>query len=115
MNRGHCVIKLSDLPNPGSTTVEITDRDRRYSIILVRYATNIYGYLNRCPHRGTPLDWTPGNVLDRNCRYIICATHGALFRVHDGCCIDGPCLGKSLIPIPLTIYEGHVYVEAIYN
>ncbi|WP_455379775.1 Rieske (2Fe-2S) protein [Acidihalobacter prosperus] len=111
MSYEHYVITLQDLPEPGSTTVEITVRDRKHSIILVRHAAQIYGYLNQCPHRGTPLDWMPGNVLDKDRRYIICATHGALFRIHDGHCIAGPCLGEGLIPIPLKVDGGTVYID----
>ena len=34
--------------------------------------------------------------------FIVCATHGALFRIEDGTCVAGPCVGKSLKPIDVT-------------
>jgi nitrite reductase/ring-hydroxylating ferredoxin subunit len=29
-------------------------------------------------------------------RFIVCSTHGALFRIEDGHCLDGPCIGQAL-------------------
>ena len=34
---------------------------------------------------------------------ILCATHGALFRIEDGHCLSGPCVGESLTPLPVSI------------
>jgi nitrite reductase/ring-hydroxylating ferredoxin subunit len=56
--------------------------------------------VNRCPHVGTPLDWAENEFLDREGRHIVCATHGALFRIDDGRCVAGPCQGDRLEPFP---------------
>ena len=61
---------------------------------------------SRCPHRGTPLDWVPDRLFDRTGRYLVCATHGALFQVEDGVCVSGPCFGDQLTPVPLAIEDG---------
>jgi nitrite reductase/ring-hydroxylating ferredoxin subunit len=34
--------------------------------------------------------------MDLTQRYLLCANHGALFRVEDGFCLRGPCHGQSL-------------------
>lgn len=65
-------------------------------IFLVRRGERVWAYENRCPHRGTPLDWVPHQFLDGDGNEIVCATHGARFGVEDGRCTAGPCPGESL-------------------
>lgn len=82
-------------------------------IFVVRDGAAAYGYVNSCPHTGTPLDWTPDKFMSEDGRYIQCATHGALFRIEDGDCIAGPCAGDSLAGVPLTVdAEGRVVLLA---
>ena len=80
-------------------------------IFLVRKEGQIYGYQNRCPHTGINLEWIPNQFLDVTERLIQCATHGALFRVEDGYCLRGPCVGESLQKLPLVIDNGKVMLE----
>lgn len=77
-------------------------------IFVVRRGGQVYGYHNVCPHRGTTLDWLPDQFMDPECRYLQCATHGALFRVEDGHCVAGPCAGKRLTPVTVTVHDGQV-------
>jgi len=65
-------------------------------------------YVNICPHRGTSLDWQPGEVFDETGLYLICATHGALFEPDSGLCVAGPCQGAHLQKIPVKIEGGQV-------
>lgn len=68
-------------------------------------------YFNACPHLGTELDWRPGEVFDEGRTFLICATHGALFRPHDGYCESGPCRGDALSAI--GVVEDHAGVHAM--
>jgi nitrite reductase/ring-hydroxylating ferredoxin subunit len=77
-------------------------------IVLVRKKGVVYGYHNRCPHRGTPLNWLPENFLDMDGRLIQCATHGALFRIEDGLCVHGPCAGDRLTQWSLRVEAGQI-------
>ena len=63
---------------------------------LVRHGGRVLAYVDSCPHTGAPLNWEPDRFLDIDQRYIQCATHGALFRIDDGLCVQGPCAGQSL-------------------
>jgi len=74
----------------------------------IRYEGQVYAYVNRCPHRGTELDWEPGEVLDGDGEFLICATHGALFQPQTGLCVMGPCKGSSLQSILLVEADGSV-------
>ena len=71
---------------------------------------NLYAYVNDCPHTHTPLDWTPGQFLDTKKNLLLCATHGALFRIGDGLCIEGPCLGKSLTPVDIFVENDLIHI-----
>jgi nitrite reductase/ring-hydroxylating ferredoxin subunit len=72
------------------------------SLILVRHRGAVYCYLNRCPHRGTELDWRPGAFLSPDRQWLQCATHGALFDIDSGLCVAGPCAGDRLEGIELA-------------
>jgi nitrite reductase/ring-hydroxylating ferredoxin subunit len=73
-------------------------------------ADEVYGYVNQCAHRSMPLEWVEDEFLDEARKVIVCATHGAIFRIKDGLCIEGPCPGKSLQALSLDVREGRVYV-----
>ena len=70
-----------------------------------------YAYKNYCPHLGVELQWQDDKFLDADGELIQCATHGALFLMHSGECIAGPCRGKSLHPIPCEVIDGQIAVE----
>ncbi|CAD5106945.1 Rieske (2Fe-2S) protein [Zestomonas carbonaria] len=65
-------------------------------LLAVRRHGQVHAYRNRCPHRGTPLDWAPDQFLDPSGSLIQCAQHGALFLIDSGECVAGPCAGESL-------------------
>ena len=79
-------------------------------LFAVRQGDAVYVYVNACPHIGTPLDWTPGRFLSVDGSRIVCATHGAEFRITDGECLRGPCFGDRLEPVAIQIKDGTIYV-----
>lgn len=87
---------------------EIRRHGKVLPAIAVAHAGQIHAYVNVCPHRGTTLDWQPGEVFDESGLYLICATHGALFEPATGLCIAGPCQGDSLQKIPVRLEAQHV-------
>src|SRR5450759_2505415 len=76
----------------------------------VRFDGKVFAYVNRCPHRGTELDWDPGEVFDETGLYLICATHGAMFDPQTGLCISGPCQGARLHALPIEEHGGAVTI-----
>ena len=82
-------------------TVDLPDGPQ--DIFVVRDGSHIHGYVNACPHQGTPLDWTPDQFMTEDGAYIVCATHGALFKIEDGDCIAGPCAGDHLQRVSVTL------------
>lgn len=66
------------------------------NLLAVRRDGRVHVYLNRCPHRGVPLEWQADRFLDDSGSLIQCATHGALFLIDSGECVAGPCAGQAL-------------------
>ena len=79
-------------------------------LMAVRQGDTVHVYINSCPHIGTPLDWTPDRFLSADGQRIICATHGAEFRIADGLCTGGPCRGDFLEAVAFQIKDGTIHV-----
>ena len=89
-------------------TIEINGIKKHY--IVIRKKQHAFVYLNSCPHIGSPLDFIAGRFLTPDKKFIICSTHGALFRINDGFCISGPCAEKTLQSIPVKILNGDIFL-----
>ncbi len=87
-------------PPPGGLT----------GLFAVRQGDAVYVYVNDCPHIGTPLEWVSDRFLSHDGSRIVCATHGAEFRITDGECLRGPCFGDRLEPVMIQIKDGIIYV-----
>jgi len=105
---------LDDLPDgPEREGREFAPLERRHeTIFVIRQGDEVVGYRNRCPHVGSPLNWSPDRFLDEERRHIVCATHGAVFRLEDGTCIQGPCVGDALTRVVLEVRDGAVFLLA---
>jgi nitrite reductase/ring-hydroxylating ferredoxin subunit len=102
---------LADIAEPGAKTFVFRDGEYLFIGFVVRKAGALFGYIDRCPHNGTPLAVFPDRYLTRERDLLLCGTHGALFRIGDGRCIAGPCEGRALTPWPVAV-EGEAVVTA---
>jgi nitrite reductase/ring-hydroxylating ferredoxin subunit len=84
---------------------------REFEALLINYQGDLYAYVNRCPHTGITLDWVNNQFFSVDNRYLMCATHGAVFEPPTGECVWGPCLGLSLQSLPLEIDNGKFYAR----
>ena len=105
---GAVLCALADLDDPGAKGFEFRDGEALFNGFVVRMGDAVYGYVDRCPHAGWPLAFTPDKYLTREGDLILCAGHGALFRLDDGFCIGGPCGGKRLSPWAVAVEDGLV-------
>ena len=74
----------------------------------VRFQGQVQAYLNRCSHVAMEMDFRPNRFFDTTGQWLICATHGALYRPVTGACAGGPCNG-GLIRIALSEKDGVVH------
>ena len=86
-----------------SKAYSLTINNKRLDIFVVHYREKFYAYENHCPHTGINLNWQPDQFLDITGQRIQCATHGARFRIEDGLCEWGPCLGQRLRPLGIEV------------
>ncbi len=89
------VLPAAAIPDGGARTLAGPD-PAEPGVIVVRSAQDLSAFRNDCPHAHLPLDLIPGRVLTRDRRHLLCANHGARFRLTDGLCIHGPCRGRHL-------------------
>lgn len=93
----------ADALGPGQTVgFELLRAGRPVRAFLVNHRGGHHAYVNRCPHAGTPLDWWPNEFFTEDGRYLICATHGAVFAPDTGFCLEGPCPGARLERLPVA-------------
>ena len=89
---------------PGeSCTFEFDSDGERTPGFVLRHDAGLFAYVNRCPHWAVDLDLGDGRFYAEDVDRIYCKNHGALFRVTDGVCDHGPCLGKSLDSLVVTV------------
>jgi nitrite reductase/ring-hydroxylating ferredoxin subunit len=104
--------RLDDIPDPGSRGFTVETGGEKREIFVVRRGGRVYGYVNSCPHTGVNLEWIPDEFLTEDQTLIICSTHGAEFRIEDGYCVAGPCMGDSLAIAKLEIDKGTILLDA---
>ncbi len=102
---------VSDIPDGGAIGIDATEGGVTEDLVLLRRGCDVFAYVNRCPHKRTPLETFPDKFLDETGELLICSTHGARFRVRDGFCVKGPCEDASLEAIAIRIENGTVFVD----
>jgi len=104
------LIDWAALPESGLTAVDAIIDGENTSIIIHRDGEKISAWLNICPHAGRRLDYVPGKfLLDQG--LLICAAHGASFRLADGECVAGPCRGEHLTKVALVRRGNGLFLE----
>ena len=107
---GIFVCRMSELRESQAISRELTVEQRKFTVIVYAINGKPHVYLNSCPHTGVRLEWRQDDFMDSTGQYLMCAMHGALFQPHDGACIEGPCVGDSLIALETSIEKECLYV-----
>ena len=76
---------------------------------VIRYDSQVYGYLNRCAHVPIELDWNEGDFFESSGLYLMCSTHGAIYTPETGHCAGGPCRGGRLRRIEVIEKDNQVF------
>lgn len=99
---------LEDIPDGKSKGFCIEHNEKKIDFFIVRKNEQVYGYINCCPHTGVNLNWQPDQFLDLTGYQIQCSTHGAIFRISDGHCVYGPCIGRNLKSVELILEDQRI-------
>jgi nitrite reductase/ring-hydroxylating ferredoxin subunit len=111
MNSKNALCQLDDIPLNASKAFT-HPQDPKTEVFVVRTADGVYGYYNSCPHTGGPLDWMPDQFLSHDKKTIQCATHDAHFKIENGRCVAGPCVGEFLKPVSLEVISGEIFLRS---
>lgn len=97
---------LETIAEPGARNFVLQIGEAFFHGFVVRKDGEVRGYVDRCPHMGVPLAHEPDRYLTSTGDLIMCGWHGALFRIEDGRCVGGPCIGDRLRAWPVEVREG---------
>ncbi|HET6603079.1 MAG TPA: Rieske (2Fe-2S) protein [Xanthomonadaceae bacterium] len=98
---------VQDVPDGGALSLHAEFDGQVHALIVLRRGEDVRAFHNVCPHAGRRLDWAPGQFL-LSAGDLVCAAHGATFRIPDGVCVAGPCRGDRLREVAVRIAEGCV-------
>lgn len=90
---------------------DIPQGDGLLQLFVVHKDGQYQAFINSCPHTGVNLEWNEHQFLDLDNAFIQCATHDALFDIHSGKCVAGPCVGDNLTSVALSIHDGTIFAE----
>jgi nitrite reductase/ring-hydroxylating ferredoxin subunit len=108
--QGTALCMLAEISDKGAKEVVFGEGYDAFRVLLLRSGSGVRAYRNRCAHVHIPLNYEPDlfHLLDND--VLMCAHHGAMYRIADGVCFDGPCEGASLMPIPVAVRGDTVFV-----
>ncbi len=88
----------------------------RDTMFIVRQGDRLFGWRNSCPHYDhARMAWKKDEFLSADRAKIVCGAHGALFEIESGLCVQGPCLGDMLTPVPLAVRGAEVFLCEPYK
>jgi len=109
---GTMLCTLAELEATGARGLTFRDDGKLFMMFVVRTPAGAAAYVNSCPHLGTPLNFLEHRFLTADKTRLQCATHGAQFEPETGLCLQGPCLGAHLKPVPIVIEGESVRIAA---
>lgn len=98
---------LSEITSGAAREFKLTSGE---NIFVLNSAGTIYAYVNSCPHARLPLNFLPDKFLDFDRKLIQCSNHMALFEIHTGECVAGPCIGSRLTPVEITTKDESLWL-----
>ena len=106
----HPLCESAALAERGQAVVwDVTQWGRPARAFALRIDGRVVGYLNRCVHVPTEMDWQEGEFLDMDRRWILCSIHGAHYDPANGQCVGGPCGRGKLTPVACHEQDGQVW------
>jgi nitrite reductase/ring-hydroxylating ferredoxin subunit len=104
---GTVLCEVTDVPDEGGWEVTFGTERELLRFLLLRRGPTVWGYENNCPHFSLPLNFDPQVFVTLD-GLIMCAHHTAFFKFADGSCVEGPCAGAGLTPVPVHCKDGQV-------
>lgn len=114
----YAICSMSEIPSQRARGFQLVrldaeGKEQPFNIVIVRWGKQVFGYENICPHNQVNLDWERHQFMDPNGIRLMCGKHGALFEIGTGACVDGPCKGEGLTPVPLVVLDNDICVVGV--
>lgn len=77
--------------------------------LVLKFEGKVLAWRDACPHMGVSLVWRPERLLSEDGKHLVCANHGAAFRLPDGICVYGPCRKETLTPVTIEVRDDAVW------
>ena len=103
------IARVGEIPLGKSKKFMLPVGGAEVECFVVHWNGRHYAYVNKCRHIAMTMDWVENRFFDEDSRYILCATHGALYEPNSGECVDGPPCGKRLIVVPIETRGDEIY------
>lgn len=118
MTEVYVICDLDDIPTQRARSFNLlrvgaNGAPEPWTIVVVRWGRKVFGYVNRCPHDGTKLDWERNQFLDPSGNRLMCGKHGAQFELGTGRCIEGPCRGDHLEPVAVCLIDDEICLAGV--
>lgn len=101
----------AELAEGGSLKFAYRAGDRDRTGFVVRHKGRLFAFINECRHIPMSLDWVENRFFSNDGCYLQCATHGALYDIETGLCIDGPPVGKRLHTLEVAVRNDEIVVK----
>ena len=110
----HFLCRLEELEDGRSKGFDPLGEGRD-TMFVVRQGDRVFAYRNACPHYDfARMAWKKDEYLNADGSRIQCSAHGALFRIENGSCEIGPCLGARLTPVTLEHRGDEIWLTDTY-
>lgn len=102
---------LEDVPDGDAREFIFGRGTTVFSMFVVRRGSQVFGYLNLCPHYSSPLNQRAGQFMNEDRSRIRCSRHFAEFRIEDGFGIAGAAQNCWLDPVPVHVVDGQIVIS----
>ena len=107
---GQVICAVEEIPEGGCKEIRYGEGAYAFSLLVHRSGAQVKVYVNRCPHFALPLNVRPGEFVMLDGERVMCALHGAVFRLDTGYCEAGPAASSSLESVEVVVRDGSVCV-----
>jgi nitrite reductase/ring-hydroxylating ferredoxin subunit len=107
---GQILCAVEEIPDGLCKEIRYGEGAYALSLLVHRSRTEVRAYVNRCPHFSVPLNNRPGEFVMMDGARVMCAFHGAVFRLDNGYCEAGPAATSFLEVVEVVVRDGSVCV-----
>jgi nitrite reductase/ring-hydroxylating ferredoxin subunit len=107
---GQILCGVEEIPEGRCKEIRYGEGIYAFSLLVHRSRGQVKVYVNRCPHFSLPLNVRPGEFVMLEGERVMCALHGAVFRLDNGHCEAGPAASSALESVEVVVRDGLVCI-----